>query len=68
MKKHRNFLIFYSLWLGAIFGLLTVFDDAGQNEISKKSKSDIACAVPTKTTARADHAAGGHKVCATSMP
>jgi len=35
MKKHRNFLIFYSLWLAGILGLFVAFGEKDQNEILK---------------------------------
>ncbi|TMM57281.1 hypothetical protein FEE95_12405 [Maribacter algarum] len=27
MKKHRNFIVFYSLWLAGIFGIFVSFGD-----------------------------------------
>jgi len=31
MKKHRNFLIFYSIWLVAIMGIFVVFGEESQD-------------------------------------
>ena len=42
MKKHRNFLIFYSLWLVTIFALLTIFD-APQNEKLQTTEQSTIC-------------------------
>jgi len=39
MKKHRNFLIFYSLWLAGILGLFVAFGEKDQNEILKIDRS-----------------------------
>ncbi len=34
MRKHRNFLIFYSIWLGGIIWILTVFDDTKKHALN----------------------------------
>ncbi len=39
MKKHRNFLVFYSLWLGGIITLLTVFDDTKNHALNDHGNS-----------------------------
>ena len=41
MKKHRNFLIFYSLWLTAIFALLTIFDAPQEKKLPTTNQSII---------------------------
>ena len=41
MKKHRNFLIFYSLWLTAIFVLLTIFDAPQEKKLPTTNQSTI---------------------------
>lgn len=48
MKKHRRFLIFYSLYLGGIFLLFMAFDTTKDNNIAPMNESDAICKLTTK--------------------
>jgi len=48
MKKHRNFLIFYTFWLGTIILILTIFNTP-QDSISVL-KNDGAAVCASQTT------------------
>lgn len=48
MKKHRNFLIFYSLWLGAIVALLMVFDTPEEQAMTIEHKGHTVCELNTR--------------------
>jgi len=45
MKKHRNFLIFYGLWLGAIIGVFLAFDGPTEEQLHTATKTKEVCAV-----------------------
>lgn len=49
MKKHRNFLIFYSLWLATIFAVLTIFDSP-QDEKLQTTKQSSICEANSRVT------------------
>lgn len=49
MKKHRRFLIFYSLYLGGIFLLFMAFDTTQNNNIAPMNESDAICKLTTKS-------------------
>ena len=48
MKKHRNFLIFYSLWLAGIFLLFMAFDTTQDKNLAPMNESDAICKLTTK--------------------
>ena len=48
MKKHRNFLIFYSLWIGGIFLLFMAFDTSQEKNMAPMNESDAICKLTTK--------------------
>lgn len=41
MKKHRNFIVFYSLWLTGIFGLFVSFGKNDSKGESLKTDTEI---------------------------
>ncbi len=49
MKKHRKFLIFYSLWLGAIFLMLIAFDTAQDTDKALMKDPKAICEQAQKT-------------------
>jgi len=49
MKKHRNFLIFYSLWLGGIFLIFMAFDITQDRNKAPMDQSDAICKLTTNS-------------------
>ena len=49
MKKHRNFLIFYSLWLAGIFLIFMAFDTTQDKSKVPKNQSDAICKLTTNS-------------------
>ncbi len=47
MKKHRNFLIFYSLWLVGILLLFMAFDTTQDKNKVPMHQSDAICKLTT---------------------
>ena len=51
MKKHRNFLVFYSLWLGGIFLIFMVSDTAQDKNSAPMNESNAICKLTTDSKA-----------------
>lgn len=68
MKKHRNFFIFYSFWLGAIILLLTNFDTPNSQNIEITNDSSSVCSLNKDVTNYAKPTKSQPNWCCDSKP
>ena len=66
MNKHRNFLIFYSLWLTAIFALLTIFDAPQEKKLPTTNQTTI-CEATSRVNRSEESNKCQRKSCCTSV-
>lgn len=66
MKKHRNFLIFYSLWLATIFALLTIFDSPQEKILPAANQNMAVCTLTKSATSVSECAKCLNKLCCVS--
>ena len=66
MEKHRKFLIFYSLYLGLIILVLTIFGNPQDKNIGVTKESNVVCLLSTSSTKYSKSTKGQVKLCCES--
>jgi len=68
MRKHRNFLIFYSIWLVAIITMLIVFETPQEKIIPVSKQSNTVCELTTYSEKYVESTKCAEKWCCESKP